>query len=199
MRFRRSEGRAKPSPIATPMAKTDSRSRATSDPKLNKTQEDNREDWSAREARSASLNRGTWSLGGRTWMRSVLSRGELDEPLKTRPPTRVARARSGATQILKPVGQYLDKDNLCQLRALMTQASFQFWCQFVRLTVGGGSGRGKVRAGPALNPLKGSSARLPPWVPATARRTPKLTRCRYITSIIPESVKTSGGSKKFPF
>ena len=28
--------------------------------------------------------------------------------------------------------------------------------------VGGGSGEGEVRTGPALNPLKGSSARLPP-------------------------------------
>ena len=34
----------------------------------------------------------------------------------------------------------------------------------VVIGVGGGSGRREDRAGPALNPLKGSSARLPPYV-----------------------------------
>jgi len=42
--------------------------------------------------------------------------------------------------------------------------------------VGGGSSRGEDRAGPALNPLKGSSARLPPSIFLIARTRPNLRR-----------------------
>ena len=42
------------------------------------------------------------------------------------------------------------------------------------LGVGSGSSQGEDRAGPALNPLKGSSARLPPSVFLVARIRPNV-------------------------
>src|SRR5258708_5279387 len=84
---------------------------------------------------------------------------------------RILRARP----LRRDEPSYLAVNRKTCVRGIRRASAYGYGPLGVVFGVGGGSSRGEDRAGPALNPLKGSSARLPPSSFVNARTWPNVT------------------------